>query len=908
MTNLPTLRAWLDTLHSAQVQTVLAHVPTAHAGARLRDLDELAMRLEHPYTVSQTMRSAPAPVVQLVEAVAALGAAPPAAGVHHLLARSAPADQHTGKDQRTGQNPHAGQVDHWVEQASTRALLWRDGERIRLNPGIDQVLPMPLALARPARVLLTNQTADDLRRMLRNWGMKAPARKAELLAAVAAVFDDPQALRRIAGSAPAEILTALTRHVNRGLTKATGLAAGGQARPEEDAPDAGNPAEGGPDEDDEDEQPYRFDPAAQEMRRWAIQHGLAFGYGGWAWASEFPSEVYLALAGPAFRARFEPEPPALVTVPAPPEQVGRSSAAAASQFLGTAMAILEALARGGMKPLKNGGVGARELTRLAKQVGSDVATVRLVLYLGAPLGIIDYTGDGLIGAGGKFETWRRAPAAERAADLVGAWLPLYVTPTLERDVEGTYLPALGNRSAASEMPIALVMGELLAQHPGRAVSLADLLALIDWRHPLTDTVPGAAMCTWEEGHQLGALADGALTPFTEALMSDDHRRAVALLTGMLPEASSQVIFGSDLTIVIPGSPDPEAVDVLDVLATREGHGVANTWRVSPESVRAALDAGHVVEDLIEALRALAGEQLPQALEYLLSDVARRHGHLAVRPAAAVITSEDEALLAEVVATRSLRALRLTLAAPTVAVAATPPAETLKVLRSAGYLPVEADDGGAPVVQIRRLAIPAPPGGDGGPGSEGGPGSKGGPGTGDQAGSHDQSSAGDQSGATAANGPGPDSGMSISPEEAMAGLDEANLRAFLADAGARLPEALGSYRPVSRAGRRGTHPETPAETAARLLSGASAQQADRSEMEELITAQAKRLSPAEVHELADAVEHSRPVHIRYRSNTGGISMRMVSELQILGWHLYAYCHDKQDARTFRLDQILAVMPV
>ena len=437
MTALPTLRAWLDTLHSAQVQTVLERVPAAHAGARLRDLDEFAMRLEHPYTVSQTMLSAPAPVVQLVEAVAALGEAPPAAGVHHLLARGAPEDQHTD------------QVDRWVEQAATRALLWRDGERIRLNPGIDQVLPMPLALARPARMLLAHLTADDLRRMLRSWGMKAPARKAELLAAATEIFGDPQALRRIAGSAPPEILTALTTHVNGELTQA-------RARSTVDDSEA---------DEDEDDEPYRFDPAAQEMRRWAIQHGLAFGYGGWAWTSEFPTEVYLALAGPDFRARFEPEPPALTTVPAPPEQVGRSSAAAVSQFLGTAMAILEALARGGLKPLKNGGVGARELNRLAKQVGAEVATVRLVLYLGAPLGIIDYTGDGLIGAGGKFETWRRAPAAERAADLVGAWLPLYVTPTLERDVEGTYLPALGNRSAASEMPIALVMANYSPSTP-----------------------------------------------------------------------------------------------------------------------------------------------------------------------------------------------------------------------------------------------------------------------------------------------------------------------------------------------------------------------------------------------------------------------------------------------------------
>src|SRR5699024_9431145 len=136
------------------------------------------------------------------------------------------------------------------------------------------------------------------------------------------------------------------------------------------------------------------------------------------------------------------------------------------------------------------------------------------------------------------------------------------------------LPALGRMPDNSGMPVGLMLCRLLTTFEGQGVLAADdLAALLRWYHPIAVTAPGTVQRTWAEAHRLGIFADGALTPVGDAVSAGEVERAIELLTEILPAPSNQVMFGSDLTIVIPGSPDPAAVDLLDVLAAREGHGV-----------------------------------------------------------------------------------------------------------------------------------------------------------------------------------------------------------------------------------------------------------------------------------------------------------------------------------------------
>src|SRR5699024_3074404 len=187
------------------------------------------------------------------------------------------------------------------------------------------------------------------------------------------------------------------------------------------------------------------------MWQWAASAGLAFGYTsfGFVYEAELPTEVYLALAPPDFRVEFAAEAPVVATVPAPAEQVQRSYAGALAEFLGTAMAILEGVARHGLKMNKSGGIGARELARYAKQVGTEVTTLRLTLYLAAASQLVTQTGPTRLSTTEEFDQWRRGTSAQRAHELLEAWLPMSLAPTLERDPEGTYIPAFGRAPADS---------------------------------------------------------------------------------------------------------------------------------------------------------------------------------------------------------------------------------------------------------------------------------------------------------------------------------------------------------------------------------------------------------------------------------------------------------------------------
>jgi hypothetical protein len=164
------------------------------------------------------------------------------------------------------------------------------------------------------------------------------------------------------------------------------------------------------------------------------------------------------------------------------------------------------------------------------------------------------------------------------------------------------------------------------------------------------------------------------------------------------------------------------------VAEREARGMASVWRFTPASLRRALDQGSTAPELERDLEAVASSELPQPLRYLIEDTARRHGLLQVTPVACCVTSRDEALLAEVAASRRLAGLKPRLLAPTVCSSALPVADTLELLRAEGYAPVEQDAAGTLVLERparpragaarRRRGAPAP---DRRPGMTTGPG-------------------------------------------------------------------------------------------------------------------------------------------------------------------------------------------
>ena len=65
---------------------------------------------------------------------------------------------------------------------------------------------------------------------------------------------------------------------------------------------------------------------------------------------------------------------------------------------------------------------------------------------------------------------------------------------------------------------------------------------------------------------------------------------------------------------------------------------------------------------------------------------------------------------------------------------------------------------------------------------------------------------------------------------------------------------------------------------------------------------------EQRQLAFAIDQQVPVKITYRSASGGITTRVISEIEMVNGLLYAWCHLRDDDRVFSIDRIQAVAPV
>jgi hypothetical protein len=131
---------------------------------------------------------------------------------------------------------------------------------------------------------------------------------------------------------------------------------------------------------------------------------------------------------------------------------------------------------------------------------------------------------------------------------------------------------------------------------------------------------------------------------------------------------------------------------------------------------------------------------------------------------------------------------------------------------------------------------------------------------------------------------------------------------------RPPKPPAADRAVRRLGRDSGPSSEPQERteafAAQLLrtAGRDDDAAPRFGAEELIAMYTTHLEPLERRQLGYAIDNRLPVVITYRGATGGWSSRMISDLELVGDLVHAWCHLRDDKRVFNLARIGSVEPV
>jgi hypothetical protein len=151
--------------------------------------------------------------------------------------------------------------------------------------------------------------------------------------------------------------------------------------------------------------------------------------------------------------------------------------------------------------------------------------------------------------------------------------------------------------------------------------------------------------------------------------------------------------------------------MLSTFADIESRGGATVYRFSETSIRRGLDHGHSGEEIRSFLTKTSKTPIPQPLEYLITDVAKKHGKLRVGFANTYLRCEDQAVISTILSDKKLEHLALRQIAPQVLVSDTESDETMEELRRAGYFPSGENAQGSVVnlpIQKRSKSRPKPP--------------------------------------------------------------------------------------------------------------------------------------------------------------------------------------------------------
>jgi hypothetical protein len=349
--------------------------------------------------------------------------------------------------------------------------------------------------------------------------------------------------------------------------------------------------------------------------------------------------------------------------------------------------------------LRTGGVGVKEVRRVAKVLGADETRVRLWLTLAYHADLVD-NDDGQIVPTDDADTWLAGKPVEQFLTLLWTWWDMPGSATVP-DSTGKLSAVLTHAYHDDDRLMRQFIARWFAGQPDGTVvtDRAELLATVCWQRPYLFGEPhtgaDAVNATIAEAERLGVLAQDGLSSWGRALALGGD---VGVVERWLPDPTDAVRLQADLSAVVTGIPTPELSQLLDLVADAGERDTASVWRFSPSSVRRALDAGYTVDRLLAELTRFATHDVPQPLEYLVRDVGRRHGELSVVPVGCCVLADDPALLLEIVGHRSLAELKPRLLAPGVLATSKSVKDTTAALRRHGYAPVALSTSGAPVIE------------------------------------------------------------------------------------------------------------------------------------------------------------------------------------------------------------------
>ncbi len=554
-----------------------------------------------------------------------------------------------------------------VRSLTRLAVAWPDEDGVRISPGISEICPpYPAGLGRPLAAMGAEQSLDELLENLSN----APT-------------DAKAILKRLAAGPPIGNVRSTKTRANAELH---------------------SPVE------------------------WLVAHGLLIVINDQT--VELPREVALYLRKDAPLGELKPKPPTLDTVHVEQSALDKGATGNALIALQRAERILVECEQDPPTDLRSGGISLRDLRRIARSILADEWQTALLLEVCHAANLLNKNQGGRWLPTPHYDRWRAVAPAERWSILASAWLEMNRLPGLLGELNGSKNEAsipdtvTGSPRKTAERRLAPLGFELTRHQAPRirhdllavfdelgndvTAPIAEVTSLLEWRAPRRIPAPGGQVGRMllesiaNEAIELGILAgrrrNVGLSRAGSCLLQGED--ASAVLESVFPAPISHIVVQADFTVVAPGPLEPELADEMALVADVESAGGATVYRISPETIRRALDAGRTAAELHDFFGRWSHTPVPQALDYLIDDVARQHGGLRIGAARSYLRSDDEPTLAALLVDKNCFALGLRKIATGVVVSALPPERLASLLESAGYTNALEDATGALVVNER----------------------------------------------------------------------------------------------------------------------------------------------------------------------------------------------------------------
>ena len=425
-----------------------------------------------------------------------------------------------------------------------------------------------------------------------------------------------------------------------------------------------------------------------------------------------PREVAIALRGGKIHKERFIKQPSLSGAKRDERQINLAAIANVSTVLRWVEELLNFWADEPADALRAGGLGVRDLKIIATHLGVDESCTAFVTELAYLASLISIDADDRILPSNKFDIWLMHTPADRWQMLASQWLITSRVSGLVGRVEAKNVAALGpelDRVNAAQVR-ALTL-ELLRENLGIAPEWNSFKEVLSWRAPVrrnSSLQDELAEWTLREAEWLGITGQGALSKFGAQFLAGDD---LSSINEDLPKTVDHILIQSDNTAIAPGPLEHEISQALAMMAEIESRGGATVYRFTESTIRRALDHGKTGDEIKTFLIKTSKTPMPQPLEYLIADVAKKHGKLRVGNTSSFIRCEDTALISQIMNDKKLEILALRRIAPEVVICDMDATDAMRVLRECGYLPAGESANGMILTgprSNRALTKPRPP--------------------------------------------------------------------------------------------------------------------------------------------------------------------------------------------------------